>query len=227
MHTRPLLYASTLLKKLCLFDIMQATPKSVTSDGFELQFGTNYVGHVVLINGLLPLLRTQGHPARIVIVSSLSHKWGKIVLDDLNFENRRYNPWVSYSQSKLACLLYAKELARRLESEKITHIKVVALHPGIILGTNLTKQKTSCIRSCMKPLLLACVKPWTRSPEEGAATSVYACVSEDVKTGDYLENCGVSTASKSAMDIDMAAKLYEKTEQMFAEVEKKKKSTNT
>ena len=105
-----------------------ATPYQRTVDGFELQFATNHLGHVALTAHLLPtLLATPA--SRVVSVSSLAHKMGKINFDDLQSE-RRYRAWRAYGQSKLANLLFTSELQRRLESIKAETIAVAA-HPGI------------------------------------------------------------------------------------------------
>ena len=100
--------------------VMATPPGARTTDGFEMQIGTNFIGHQALLQALLPRMRavkSELGPAaaagRVVVLTSMSHKWTTLDLHDLNFERRRYNPWVGYAQSKLACVLMAKELARR------------------------------------------------------------------------------------------------------------------
>lgn len=104
---------------------VMACPKSYTADGFELQFGTNHLGHFLLTNLLLDLLK-QAAPSRIVIVSSLLHRIGTIRKNDLMHE-RRYWKWFVYGQSKLANILFARELSKKLEGSGVT---ANSLHPG-------------------------------------------------------------------------------------------------
>lgn len=103
-------------------------PKSRTKDGFELQFGTNHLGHFALTGRLLPILEeTQG--SRIVTVSSIAHNPGIIDFDDLHGERKRYNKWAFYSQSKIANLTFSLELSRRLETVG-SGVSAIASHPG-------------------------------------------------------------------------------------------------
>lgn len=104
---------------------IMACPKALTKDGFEMQLGTNHLGHFLLTNLLLDLLKASA-PSRVVVVSSCLHQIGRIKKDDLNSE-KSYWKWTVYGQSKLANILFAKELARRLQGTGVT---VNALHPG-------------------------------------------------------------------------------------------------
>ena len=90
---------------------VMATPEGRTADGFETQFGTNHLGHFLLVNRLRPLL--AGGPARIVNLSSAGHRFSDVVLDDVNFEQTPYDPWLAYGRSKTANILFAVELDRR------------------------------------------------------------------------------------------------------------------
>lgn len=103
---------------------IMATKHAVTVDGFEGQIGTNHLGHFALTNLLLPKLTD-----RVVTVSSLMHHFGYISLKDLNFQSRPYSAWLAYSQSKLANLLFTKELQRRLDGVP-TAVRALAAHPG-------------------------------------------------------------------------------------------------
>lgn len=103
-----------------------ACPKSYTSDGFEMQLGVNHLGHFLLTNLLLGLLKAGG-PSRIVIVSSEGHKFSNINRNDLMSE-KSYNKFKAYSQSKLANILFAKELSEKLDGSSVT---VNSCHPGI------------------------------------------------------------------------------------------------
>ena len=103
---------------------IMATPHELTADGFESQIGTNHLGHFALTNLLLPKLTD-----RVVTVSSLMHAIGYISLDDLNWQSRRYSPWLAYGQSKLANLLFTSELQRRLEAVG-SPLRALVAHPG-------------------------------------------------------------------------------------------------
>jgi NAD(P)-dependent dehydrogenase (short-subunit alcohol dehydrogenase family) len=103
---------------------IMAAPFALTVDGFESQIGTNHLGHFALTNLLLPKLTE-----RVVTVSSMAHWPGRINLDDLNWKSRRYSPWLAYSQSKLANLLFTSELQRRLDSVG-SPLRALAAHPG-------------------------------------------------------------------------------------------------
>lgn len=106
---------------------IMACPRGITKDGFEAQIGTNHMGHFLLTNLLLDLLK-QSAPSRIVVVSSLFHWYGRINKEDLNSE-KSYNRWIAYGQSKLANILFARELSTRLEGTSVT---VNSLHPGAV-----------------------------------------------------------------------------------------------
>lgn len=103
---------------------IMATPHELTADGFESQIGTNHLGHFALTNLLLPKLTD-----RVVTVSSMFHWIGRIGLDDLNWQSRRYSAWLAYGQSKLANLLFTSELQRRLDAVG-SPLRALAAHPG-------------------------------------------------------------------------------------------------
>ncbi len=109
---------------------IMATPDALTADGFESQIGTNHLGHFALTNLLLPKLTD-----RVVTVSSVMHRIGRISLDDLNWKTRRYSAWPAYGQSKLANLLFTSELQRRLDTVG-SSLRALAAHPGFS-NTNL------------------------------------------------------------------------------------------
>ena len=111
-------------------------PLTRTADGFELQFGTNHLGHFALTNLLLPQVT-----GRVVTVSSDAHRGGAIDFDDLNWERKRYRPWRAYGQSKLANLLFTSELQRRL-TQAGSPVKATAAHPGYA-ATNLQSHSGS------------------------------------------------------------------------------------
>ena len=109
---------------------VMAVPEGQTKDGFEVQFGTNHLGHFALTNLLLPHITD-----RVVTVSSTGHRMGSIDLDDLNWKTRKYQPWRAYGQTKLANLLFTLELQRRLQADG-SHVRAHAAHPGYA-ATNL------------------------------------------------------------------------------------------
>merc|ERR1719495_627211 len=96
------------------------TPQLKTKEGFELQFGTNHLGHFLLTNLLLPLLRKGGEGTRVVTVSSIAHEMGAINFDDINFRNTKYKPGKAYNQSKLANILFSNHLGE-LERDNGIH----------------------------------------------------------------------------------------------------------
>ncbi len=148
-------------------------PLGRTAQGFELQFGTNHLGHFALTGRLLPLLlRTPG--ARAVVVSSIVHNFGRIDFDDLNWERRPYNAWGAYSQSKLANLLFALHLGRRIGAAA-AELRVTAAHPG---WTATDLQRTAGIVRRLGPLL-------AMSPAEGALPTLRAATDPAAAAGSY------------------------------------------
>ena len=152
-------------------------PLTRTADGFELQFGTNHLGHFALTNLLLPHVAPAG---RVVTVSSDAHRAGAIDFDDLNWERRRYRPWRAYGQSKLANLLFTGELQRRL-TEAGSTVKATAAHPGYA-ATNLQSHSGSrVVAFAMKQLgnrLIA------QDAAGGALPTLYAAVA-DIPGGSF------------------------------------------
>lgn len=162
---------------------VMAIPRRTTVDGFEMQFGVNHLGHFALTGLLLPLL--LGTPgARIVTVSSGAHVLGRINFDDLQGE-RRYQPWAAYAQSKLANLLFAYELQRRLAAAGRQVISVAA-HPGYA-ATNLQRVGPEMAGSRLGLWLMAASnRLLAQSAATGALPEVYAATSPDVQGGDYI-----------------------------------------
>ncbi len=148
-------------------------PFGRTTDGFETQFGTNHLGHFALTGLLLPCLRAAPK-ARVVSVSSLAHFQGRIDFDDLQSE-RSYNPMRAYGQSKLANLLFTRELERRFESARIDALSAAA-HPG---STRTELQRHS-------GLMNAFVAVFSQRPPEGALPTLYAASATDVRGGEYF-----------------------------------------
>jgi NAD(P)-dependent dehydrogenase (short-subunit alcohol dehydrogenase family) len=165
---------------------VMACPQGRTGDGFEMQFGTNHLGHFVLVNRLARLLRDGG---RVVILSSAGHRNGDVDLDDPNFELRPYDPWVAYGQSKIANALFAVEFDRRHQDRGV---RATAVHPGAVmteLGRHVTRETLALLRAARGSLRVA-----PKSVPAGAATTLWAGVvapGEDVG-GRYCEDCAVS-----------------------------------
>jgi NAD(P)-dependent dehydrogenase (short-subunit alcohol dehydrogenase family) len=162
---------------------VMAIPYRRTADGFEMQFGTNHLGHFALTGLLLDrLLATPG--ARVVTVSSNAHKFGAMRWDDLQWE-RGYRKWFAYSQSKLANLLFANELQRRLSAAKAGPISV-ACHPGYA-ATNLQgagpRMQGSSIAAAVMELAN---RVFAQNAAMGALPTLYAATAADVRGGDYI-----------------------------------------
>jgi NAD(P)-dependent dehydrogenase (short-subunit alcohol dehydrogenase family) len=167
---------------------VMATPEGTTADGFETQFGTNHLGHFLLVNRLAPLL-VRSAPSRVVVVASAGHRIADVDLDDPGFERTDYDPWVAYGRSKTANVLFAVELDRRLRNQGV---RATAVHPGEImtdLGRHLTRQTLALMTERVGPREMV-FKP----VEAGAATSVWAGVvaDPDAVGGHYCEDCRVS-----------------------------------
>ena len=167
------------------------TPAGKTKDGFETQLGTNHLGHFLLTELLLEALRA-GAPSRIVNLSSCFHdvamgRKGHLDFDDLQFEQRTYDGWEAYAQSKLANLLHARQLAKRLAGSGIT---VASVHPGWV-RTNLarTSMPTWVQNYVLRPALhvAGMIEPW-----EGAQTTLFALLSPEVprSSGAYFSQLG-------------------------------------
>ncbi|KAL1783056.1 retinol dehydrogenase 14 [Sigmodon hispidus] len=184
-------------------------PYMKTEDGFEMQFGVNHLGHFLLTNLLLGLLKSSA-PSRIVVVSSKLYKYGDINFEDLNSE-QSYNKSFCYSRSKLANILFTKELARRLEGSNVT---VNVLHPGIV-RTNLGRHIH--IPLLARPLFNLVSWAFFKTPLEGAQTSIYLASSPEVEgvSGRYFGDCKEEELLPKAMDESVARKLWDISEVMI------------
>jgi len=192
---------------VCNAGIM-ALPRAERIHGVEAQLFTNHVGHFLLVTGLLEALADDG---RVVVLSSEAHRMAPregIRFDDLGAE-RHYTPWVHYGQSKLANLLFAKELARRLAGSRRT---ATAVHPGVIrtaLGRHMPRV-AQVLFGLTAPLLL-------KSVPQGAATQVYAAVHPALAgtSGAYLADCNLASPRPDADDPALARRLWEVTERLL------------
>ena len=168
---------------------VMACPFGTTADGFELQFGTNHLGHFLLTNLLAPAL-VAAAPARVVSLSSRGHRFSDVDLDDPNFERTPYDPWVGYGRAKTANVLFAVELDHRFADRGV---RAFAVHPGSI-GTELGRHLTDESLATLVASMPAGQEVKWKSVPEGAATSVWAATASELdgRGGLYLEDCGIA-----------------------------------
>jgi NAD(P)-dependent dehydrogenase (short-subunit alcohol dehydrogenase family) len=229
--------ADALIKRGQSFDVVianagvMATPLGHTVDGFETQFGTNHLGHFVLINRIAPLIR-----GRLINLSSSGHRYSNVDLEDPNFEKKAtYEPFVAYGRSKTANILFAVEFDRR---HRARGVRAAAVHPGAIqteLGRHMGSENLQGMVEQINKQLAAEGRPsfqWKTIPQ-GAATSVWAGVvaSPEEVGGRYCENCHVSEVvadsvnlhvvregvRRYALDPQNAQALWKKSEEMVGE----------
>jgi NAD(P)-dependent dehydrogenase (short-subunit alcohol dehydrogenase family) len=211
---------------------VMATPFGHTTDGFETQFGTNHLGHFLLVNRIAPLMRPG---ARLVSLSSGGHRYGDVDLDDPNFERTPYEPFVGYGRSKTANILFAVEFDRRHRSRGV---RAAAVHPGGI-QTELTRHldpgwAPGMIEQMNRDRAAEGKPPFQlKTIPQGAATSVWAGVvaAADEVGGHYCENCHVGEIVPDdrkliagsegvlgyALDTERAKALWAKSEEMVGE----------
>ena len=170
-----------------------------TKEGLERQFGINHVGHFLLTMSLLDLM---GEGGRIVNVASGAHKTGKIHFDDINL-TKGFNVIKAYSQSKLANVLFTRELARRVKDRGIT---VNCCHPGAV-ATNIGIDRDTGFGKTVTGLL----KPFFQTPEQGARTAIFLASDDSVSdiTGEYFYKCRIAKSSRRSKDMELAKKLFE------------------
>jgi NAD(P)-dependent dehydrogenase (short-subunit alcohol dehydrogenase family) len=179
--------------------------RTLTADGLEATFAVNHLAYFLFTTLLLERLRASA-PARIVNVSSEAHRFAPLDFDDLQNE-RRYRTMRVYGQSKLANILFTSELARRLEGSGVT---ANSLHPGAVatrLGTN---------NGAWARALIRLLRPFFRSPDDGAATSVHLATAAELATvsGRYFANRREKTPSAAARDTEAARRLWAVSEQL-------------
>ena len=206
---------------------VMACPKGVTADGFETQFGTNHLGHFVLVNRIASLLKPG---SRVVSLSSAGHRFSDVDLDDPGFETTPYTEFGAYGRSKTANALFAVEFDRR---HKDRGVRATAVHPGGIqteLGRHMTPEVTQQMIASINAARPAGAPPFAfKSIPQGAATSVWAGVvaaAEEVG-GRYCEDCHVAAITEDpsarsgvrayALDAGHAKALWAKSEDMVGE----------
>lgn len=204
---------------------VMACPLMHTADGFEMQFGTNHLGHFTLTAELMPLIEA-GTRKRIVNLSSRAHHMAPTDVDDPNFERRPYDPWASYGNAKTANVLFTVELERRYAARGI---HAYAVHPGGI-NTNLGRHLTEEMAAALMARVTASDSgfQWKTIPQ-GAATSCWAATAPelDAKGGVYCEDCHVAevddvSSDKGvrswALDPDTARRLWTISEELTGAV---------
>ena len=208
---------------------VMATPFEKTADGFEMQFGTNHLGHFVLINRIAPLIKEGG---RVVILSSAAHRFSDVDIDDPNFENTPYDTWNAYGRSKTANVLFAVEFDRRYKDKGI---RATAVHPGGA-DTGLKRHMTQADMDAMVARINSIAKAQTGSPAfklktipQAAATSVWTAVVADGDEigGRFCQDCAVAGLAHAevigpgvreyAVDADRARALWVKSEELVGE----------
>jgi NAD(P)-dependent dehydrogenase (short-subunit alcohol dehydrogenase family) len=174
--------------------------KVLTKDGFETTFAVNHLAPFLLTNLLLELMK-DSKPARIINVNSMVHKWGRINFADLQGE-RSYNMYVAYNNSKLANMLFTYELNRRLNGAGVT---ANAIHPGMV-ATDFAREYTGFIGFMAQKGW----RPFMKTPEKGAATSVYLASSPEVEgvSGKYFVNSREKKSSQLSQNRELAERLW-------------------
>jgi NAD(P)-dependent dehydrogenase (short-subunit alcohol dehydrogenase family) len=202
---------------------VMACPFDRTSEGFEMQFGSNHLGHF-LMTCLIAETLVRGAPSRVVSLSSRGHTLSPVVFDDIHFARRPYDKWLSYGQSKTANVLFAVELDRRLGP---SGVHANAVHPGVImtdLARHLVPEDLESLRARQPGGELK-----FKSIPAGAATSAYAATARELegKGGLYLEDCHVAEIDDCptapggvrsyALDPKAAARLWQVSEEMVGQ----------
>jgi NAD(P)-dependent dehydrogenase (short-subunit alcohol dehydrogenase family) len=206
---------------------VMACPKSATVDGFETQFGTNHLGHFVLVNRIVSLLKPG---SRLINLSSAGHRFADVDLEDPNFEHTHYTEFGAYGRSKTANILFAVEFDRR---HKEKGVRATAVHPGVIqteLGRHMTPEVLKNLMDTINSNQPAGARALEyKTIPQGAATSVWAGVvaPADLVGGLYCEDCHVAERVEDpnfrggirayALDPDRAKALWAKSEEMVRE----------
>lgn len=221
---------------------IMACPKSVTSDGLEMQFGVNHLGHFYLTQLLLPILVKSGtatSPSRVINLSSMGQFLFApsvgVRFDDI-YGDKYYNSWERYGQSKLCNILFSKELNNRYQSKNVIS---VSLHPGVITGTELLRHVFTLnnitnvsqdgllgVWSILSPQKLSMISSQrSKSIPEGVSTTLLAALDPKVTPGGYYYDCKLSQGEglhATANDKNLAIKLWEFSESIISDLSKEK-----
>jgi WW domain-containing oxidoreductase len=185
---------------------------TLTAEGIESTVGVSHYGHFLLTTLLLDKLR-RGAPARVVMVASESHRYpARLSLEHLPLEAHNFKSLVAYGQAKLTNVLFANELTRRYRADGIF---ANSLHPGSMIGTSIFRNSVSA------RLFGLLVRPFAKSIEQGAATTVYCATAPELARvgGKYFRDCREHSTSEAARDADLAKRLWEHTEEFFGKPE--------
>ena len=171
---------------------VMACPLMRTAQGFEMQFGTNHLGHFLLTALLSPAL-IRGAPCRVINLSSAGHKFGPFNFDDPDYRQRKYDKWQAYGESKTANILFSVGLDLRLRDRGV---RAFAVHPGMIM-TNLARHLEPADITALMDRSPSSEPPAFKTVEQGAATSVWAAAAADLAAegGLYLEDCQIAKAA--------------------------------
>ena len=196
---------------------VMACPLARTANGFEMQFGTNHLGHFLLTARLFPLLMASV-PSRIVNLSSQGHLIAGLDLDDPNYEQRDYDKWQAYGQAKTANVLFTRELERRFGGHDL---HAYAVHPGMIrteLGRHLDRSDLADIGERTSKAPSDGPSTSFKTVETGAATQVWAATAVDIPGGAYLADVAVCDQTAAhARDDEAAARLWTLSEDLVGE----------
>ncbi len=201
--------------------VMAYPTRRVTRDGFEEQFGTNYLGHFALTAHLLPALLRSTGGARVVSLASLAHVQGRIDLDDLQGE-RQYHAWTAYRQSKLAMLMFARELQRRADRHGWP-LRSIAAHPGWAVTDIITNGPGQGRGGPKVALMNVAFRLFGQSAADGALPILYATCDPEAEPGGYYGPTGrgertgpvgPSRVMPQAQDEDMARALWDASERL-------------
>jgi len=201
---------------------VMACPLMRTAQGFEMQFGTNHLGHFLLTCRLAPAL-VAGAPARVINLSSAGHKFGTLDLDDPNYLNRDYEKWSAYGQSKTANALFTVGLDQRLRGKGV---RSLAVHPGMIMTELSRHMEPADMDAILRGRDIADIA--FKTVEQGSATSVWAATAAELegKGGLYLEDCQIAATATPgsdngvedyALDPALADQLWQMSESMVGE----------
>ncbi|XP_068658847.1 short-chain dehydrogenase TIC 32 A, chloroplastic-like isoform X2 [Aristolochia californica] len=201
---------------------IMACPFQLSKDGIELQFATNHLGHFLLTNLLLDKLKSTakltGVEGRIVNVSSIAHRYADSSAMDFHKLNdpSKYKPYDAYARSKLANILHANELAKRLQDEG-SNVTANSLHPGVI-PTNISRHMN------YRAIPFSLLKPFLKNVPQGASTTCYVALHPDMEgvSGKYFANCNQTTPSNQARDLNLGKKLWELSQDILEKLKQPK-----
>ncbi|MDJ0754220.1 MAG: SDR family oxidoreductase [Ardenticatenaceae bacterium] len=183
------------------------TKRELSEDGLEMTFAVNHIGYFLLTMQLMPLIKATPH-ARVISVSSGAHTGGTINLNDLNLQND-YGTMKAYSQSKLANILFANELAARFQAKGIKATSN-SLHPGFV-ASNFGRNSGLFFK-----FIFALLRPLAKSEKKGAETSIFLALSPEVEgvSGQYFDNSKPVSTSATAQDQELGRQLWEKSAEL-------------